>query len=167
MPNLVPPGTDQTEEDPMSPELRAQFRDLQRLNLEHRMIRKSSSIHDSKQNFCRGLHRPNDGRRVEDTDDETLSDQIDSRPRSLDSSDHVVMMYEDPVLLQMALSTAITAQHEIDTLVHGIRELESFISSDHGHDSIEAQPSEGPSRVTWVRSVHNGDTNSCVPFVDE
>mmetsp|Transcript_2025 Transcript_2025/g.3679 ORF Transcript_2025/g.3679 Transcript_2025/m.3679 type:complete len:170 (-) Transcript_2025:2270-2779(-) len=169
MPNLVPPLTDLTEEDHMSPELRAQFRALQQLSMHRKNKSPSSDPNNVKNHDLAVLEHLTS--HSGDTDDETLSYQMDSRPLSLDSSHHHHFMSEDPAILQLALLTAITAQNEINSLVNGIRELETFMQPSccpdlslfnsqqqgHVHDS---------SCVTSV-TTGNGDCEKKVPFVNE
>lgn len=169
MPNLVPPIMDRTEDDHiMSPELRAQFRALQRLNMHHKN-KTSSSTHTIKNRDLAVLEQRCG--RSGDTDDETLSDQMDSRPLSLDSSDHYLL--EDHAMLQLALSTAITAQHEIETLANGIRELETFIQSGRGPDlSVfdsrqEDHAAHDSSCVMSVTTVNDHSEQLKLPFVNE
>ena len=158
---------DLTEDDHMSPELRAQFRALQRLSIHHR--NKVSSTGPNITNHDLAVLDHLNGHSG-DTDDETLSDQMDSRPLSLDSSHH--LLSEDPSMLQLALSTAITAQNEIESLVNGIRELETFIQSGCGPDvsflnSQQQDHTHDSSRVTSVTTVNGHSEKSKVPFVNE
>jgi|EP01083_Nonionella_stella_P036494 hypothetical protein len=73
-----------------------------------------------------------------ETDDETLDDTLDS------SSDETVT--------QMALSTAIAAQREIDCLLNGISELENMLSEE---DATFQSSSDEPIRPHPVRINNN------------
>jgi hypothetical protein len=166
---------DLTEDDHMSPELRAQFRTLQRLSMQQKHKIKTSLSSDTitknpDLTVLEQMYGPSSG----DTDDETLSDQqIDSRPRSLDSSSH--HLTEDPDMRQLALSTAITAQNEIDTLVNGIRELETFMqTSSHNLDLSlfinnvqEENHVYDSSCVASVTTANDHSEKAKVPFVNE
>lgn len=165
---------DLTEDDHMSPELRAQFRTLQRLSIQQKHKIKTSLSSDTitknpDLTVLGKMHGPSG-----DTDDETLSDQqIDSRPRSLDSSCH--HLTEDPDMRLLALSTAITAQNEIDTLVNGIRELETFMqTSSHNLDlSLFSNDVQDENHVydspcvASVTTVNGHSKKAKVPFVNE
>ena len=167
MPNLVPPIMDLTEDDHMSPKLRAQFRALQRLSMHHK--NEASSTGTNIKNHDLAVLEDLSGR-YGDTDDETLSDQMDSRPLSLDSSHHYLS--EDHAMVRLALSTAITAQNEIDTLVNGIRELETFMQSGCSPDllvfnSQQQEHAHDSSCVTSVTTGNGRSERSKVPFVNE
>ena len=112
LPNLVPPSRD-IGEDPMSTQLREQFRAFQQLHSQHH--HQDTSAPSSKTSST-----------AEDTDDETLPEDFHIRASSssfdCDSSNHNHMH-------DMAISTAIAAQNEIDSLMNGIAEFERAISS--------------------------------------
>lgn len=106
MPNLVPPTRDHAE-DPMSPQLRAQFTSFQQLHSQHH--HQGSPSKD----------RQGSG---EDTDDETSSHHLLSKNSHGRNHDHI---------LRMAMTTAIASQAEIDALMNGISELENIIQANN------------------------------------
>ncbi len=120
MPNLIPPTDDNdassSKEDCMSNALRSQFGALKRLHAEKRREMNGPRNNDLSKST------------LEDTDDETLSsDQVDPLPSS-PSFTHQNST-DDSVFLQLAISTAISAQNEIDALMNGIDELEAIVQS--------------------------------------
>jgi len=136
LPNLVPPSRD-LGEDPMSSQLREQFRAFQHLHGQHHRQhhRQDASINNHHVQTDQHRHRHQRQRlgTAEDTDDETLSEDMHASLSSLESSSshdhHSQILEENPAALHLAMSTAIAAQNEIDALMNGISELERVISS--------------------------------------
>jgi hypothetical protein len=118
MPNLIPPSRD-LGEDPMSPQLRAQFRSFQ-------------NRHSSQR------HRQGQG---QETDDETLSQHLadDDGHGRHNNHDHI---------LRMAMTTAISSQNEIEALMNGIAELEDIIqATPSACDRVGASDAAHPIRI--------------------
>lgn len=130
MPNLIPLIDDEEKSPPsnssvMSPQLQIQFHALQKIHNETQLRpRKRKSGGD---------------RRGTETEESTLASstgQLVSQQASLEISDdshEFPSEFENsyaskahPLAIQMAMSTAIKAQAEIDILLNGIAELESM-----------------------------------------
>lgn len=117
--NFIP----RIDDDPLPPNLRAQFESLQHLISQQKLDRT-------------------------ETDDELTLGSSTSR------SDH-----DDTVVTQMALSTAISAQREIDCLLNGITELENMLNTDvHDHHDSRHEHAHG-------HSYHNNRSNNRDPAV--
>jgi len=126
MPNLIPLVDREKKSSPsnssvMSPQLQIQFHALQKLHNETKL---------------RSRKRKSDGdRRGTETEESTLASstsQSMSQQASSDDSHEFSTHFDSyaskahPLVLQMAMSTAIKAQAEIDILLNGIAELESM-----------------------------------------
>ena len=130
MPNFIPPASDHelspSKQDGMSKELRSKFLKLQCLRSakENNVLQASPKNSDtSKGSF-------------EDTDDETMhSDQADSSQAS-SATAMDLNLKDDSEFLQLAISTAISAQSEIDALMNGIAELEDLVNANHSNTAL-------------------------------
>ncbi len=147
MPNFIPPPSDHelssSKEDGMSQDLRSKFLKLQclRSTRENNVLQASPKNSDTSQGS------------LEDTDDETIhSDQADSSQAS-SAATMDVHMKDDPEFLQLAISTAISAQSEIDALMNGIAELEDLVNANHSSTSL--------ARTGHPSSVSGRSKNAC------
>ncbi len=183
MPNLIPVvqqgdggKTSQIKEDVMSPQLRAQFRALQHLHCNQQ--RKRSRIVSGEGNGARASREGNViSTYTEDSDNETLStDQNDSNSSqpSLDMSNdshddinirssNACAQDKDSLSLQMAISTAISAQNEIDTLLKGIAELESMVNQ---QGSYSGNDDSNKSDITGESQMKGTEETSLVTIID-
>jgi hypothetical protein len=131
----------------MSNGLRSQFRSLQRM---HKEKQKNVVTDPKDSNLSKGA--------FEDTDDETLSsDQADLRA----SSPTLIHQKskDDQVFLQMAISTAVSAQNEIDALMNGIGELEAIVNANQSSTTL--------ARADNRSSVNSRGKGTCTTLVDD
>lgn len=142
----------------MSSELRSKFRALKRLHSQRQEVAATPQPKGAKI-------------AKEDTDDETSSsDNADLQAAlsmSMELDDHIIEgsclfteKNDDPIALKMAISTAISAQNEIDALMGGIAELESFMNTNQG-----ITPGASPPEEIHKSTVEDKNKNSCIPFV--
>lgn len=112
MPNIVPMSSN-LDEDPMSSELRKQFRSVQAMHQNHILSQQKSK----------------DGSVDNETDEESFSDHPDLHLSSSSSSSPNLGCMQNQSLIDMAFSTSISAQSEINSLLNGISDLENMIAA--------------------------------------
>ena len=97
----------------MSSELRKQFKSVQAMH----------------QNHILSQHKSKDGNVDNETDEESFSDHHDLHLSSSSSSSPNLGCLKNQSLIDMAFSTSISAQSEIDSLLNGIADLENMIAA--------------------------------------
>lgn len=113
--------------DPMSPELRLQFQTLREMHQRQSLLERIGDTEDTDNGDS--IHEDDDsddGSYMKD-DDEHGSFELDNNGTPSPSSprDDEEQLQQ----IQLALSTSIASQREIDTLMNGISELENFLHS--------------------------------------
>eukprot|EP00553_Chaetoceros_curvisetus_P009087 CAMPEP_0204633328 /NCGR_PEP_ID=MMETSP0717-20131115/26931_1 /ASSEMBLY_ACC=CAM_ASM_000666 /TAXON_ID=230516 /ORGANISM="Chaetoceros curvisetus" /LENGTH=199 /DNA_ID=CAMNT_0051651453 /DNA_START=239 /DNA_END=838 /DNA_ORIENTATION=+ len=178
MANLIPVleqgeggKTSPIKEDVMSPQLRAQFRALQHLHCNQQRKRSRIDIEG----------RPGTAINTStgDPDDETSSmnqivsncshPSLDMSNQSHDDMDtrsshgHTCAHDQDSLSLRMAISTAISAQNEIDTLLKGITELESMVNE---QGFCNGDDDSNKSDLTGETQTEGADETSLLTIID-
>lgn len=119
MPNIVPMSSN-LDEDPMSSELRKQFRSIQAMHQNHILSEQKSK----------------DGNVDNETDEESFSDHHDLHVSSSSSSSQNIECMQNQSLIEMAFSTSISAQSEINSLLNGIADLENMIAANNSSTTV-------------------------------
>lgn len=162
MPNFIPPtshnSSSSTRDEFMTRTLRSQFRMLQRMHDERQTkVTNSKNMNISKPTFT-------------DASGQTLSiDHAALQASSPAAADHIRKHdwssgndVDDQVTLQMAISTAITAQNEIDVLMNGIQELETVVNANQAV-TLDSSVQRGLSSQS---SLNARGSKNCAAVVD-